>query len=332
MPTDLSDWVSDCLSDSPGEWPARPVGLGVGLPVGLGVGFGVGLPVGNPRHYLTSPNRTSPTSRTSATHHARTRERGEQLDLLELLEHDRSSALVASLAAATAEAGAGGGGSSDTPSQTTPRHPWKSPPNDQRKTDMSKNREESRPTRANGVELLEMSARPGSRPLLPRAQRIVAVLELPCRSPGCAEAAIYRAQTLCRAHYLLARRRCLGGDYPRTMDGRGAPTLERVTYHGAHARALERHGRADGYRCELCPARAAQWALPPSLEAETCERTGLRYSCDPEDYMPLCASCHSTLDRANPPRPGMVPLPLPVTGYGALRPVIRREPWPEVER
>lgn len=192
---------------------------------------------------------------------------------------------------------------------------------------MSKNREESRLTRANNPEWLEMSARPGARPLLPRSQRIVAVLELPCRAPGCAEAAIYRAQALCQGHYLLARRDRLGKGHSRTTDGRGAPRLERVGYQGAHSRALECHGRADGYRCDLCRARAAQWALPPALESETCEHTGLRYSCDPEDYMPLCASCHSSLDRANPSRPGAIPLPLLGADSGALRPVIRREPW-----
>ncbi|WP_329747323.1 hypothetical protein [Brachybacterium sp. J144] len=144
---------------------------------------------------------------------------------------------------------------------------------------------------------------------------------------------LYRTQALCRRHYLLTRRR-LGPPSARATDGRGAPTLERVGYMGAHTRTQERYGLAAGYRCELCPARAAQWALPPSLEAETCERTGLRYSCDPEDYMPLCASCHSTLDRANPPRPGLVPLPLSplVTDPGTLRPVIRREPWPREDR
>ena len=302
MPTNLSDWVSDRLSDSPDKRSGRPVGLGVGSPVGLGVGSPVGLGVGNPRHYLTSPNRTSPTSRTSVSHHARTRERTEQLELLELLEQDGSSSPPTSPTLTTTEPLAAGGTFSDSPGSYTPRPVFLPPPDAQKKLDMSKNPAGLRPTRANVPEWLEMSARPGARPLLPRSQRIVAVLELPCRSPGCSEAAIYRAQALCRGHYLLARRDHLGKGHARTTDGRGAPTLERVGYQGAHSRALESYGRADGYRCGLCPARAAQWALPPSLAAETCERTGLRYSCNPDDYMPLCASCHSSLDR--PTRPG----------------------------
>lgn len=198
---------------------------------------------------------------------------------------------------------------------------------------MSKNRDESRLTRTNRLEWLEMSDLPGARPMLRRSKRIVAVLELPCRSPGCAEAAIYRAQALCRGHYLLARRDRLGPGYVRTTDGRGAPRLERVGYHGAHSRAQERHGRADCYRCESCPARAQEWSLPPVLASETCERTGLRYSCDPEDYMPLCASCHSILDGSNPPRPGYTALPLFAAAAAEMpRPNIRREPWPERDR
>lgn len=275
-------------------------------------------------------------SRVSGTNRARerdAREDGEQLALLALLELDSSTstALEASPAPAPAEAGAVGGGSSDTPPQTTPRHPWKSPPIGTEKTDMSQNRAGSRLTRINRLEWLEMSDLPGARPMLRRSQRIVAVLELPCRSPGCAEAAIYRAQALCRGHYLLARRDRLGQGYVRTTDGRGAPRLERVSYHGAHSRAQERHGRADRYRCENCPSRAQEWSLPPALASETCERTGLRYSCDPEDYMPLCASCHSILDGSNPPRPGVIALPL-FAADEMPRPMIRREPWTGEDR
>ena len=150
---------------------------------------------------------------------------------------------------------------------------------------------------------------------------MVFALRPSCRWSGCSRPLVYVAQMLCRAHYQRIRRslRSPGG---RATDGRGAPTRDVVGYFGAHARVRDRYGLAALYGCELCPHQAAEWALPPSLAAEVCPVTGLRYSLEPEDYMPLCASCHRRLDRSNPAVPGVVPLPLEVQ-----RPVIRREPW-----
>ena len=324
MPRDLSECLSDCLSDSPDPRCSAPAGLPVGLPVGMGVGMGVGLPVGNPRDYLTLPNQTSPTCRASASHYARTsREALELFDHFELLTCSDSSTSPLTHAPIASATGAAtvGPSFSETGPQTTPRLPWKSPPIGQEKTDMSKIPEGLTLTRADSAEWLALEPLPGSRPMLRRSQRIVAVLELPCRLPHCPRPVAYRSQRLCRHHYLLTRRR-LGPPAERVTDGRGAPRLEHVGYQAAHSRTEERHGPAGRYRCELCRHRAAQWALPPSLASEVCPDTGLRYSLDPEDYMPLCASCHSTLDRRNPSRPGLVPLP-----FDVQRPVIRREPW-----
>src|SRR5699024_4311286 len=155
--------------------------------------------------------------------------------------------------------------------------PWKSPPNDREKTDMSKNRDGKALTRPNSVEWLESEPLPGARPMRRRSQRIVAVLELPCRSPQCPRSVPYKSQRLCRHHYLLPLRR-LGPPAERVTDGRGAARLEHVGYQAAHDRNVARHGPADRYRCELCRHRAAQWALPPSLVSEVCPDTGLRYS------------------------------------------------------
>lgn len=175
--------------------------------------------------------------------------------------------------------------------------------------------------RRNRVEWLALEPLPGSRPMLARTQRIVAVFELPCRWPRCSRPVLYPSQRLCRRHYQHTRKR-LGPPRERAADGRGPARLDHVGYQGTHSRNVARFGPAESYHCELCPHQAAEWALPPSLAAEVCPVTGLRYSLEPEDYMPLCASCHRRLDRSNPAVPGVVPLPLEVQ-----RPVIRREPW-----
>lgn len=260
------------------------------------------------------------THSSNATVTNRARVTREALDLLEQVVSS-CSPLATARDSSPAEVPGGDPSFSETGPQTTPRLPWKSPPIRPEKTDMSKNRAGKALTRANSLEWLALEPLPGARPMLRRSQRIVAVLELPCRSPQCSRMVAYRSQGLCRHHYLLTRRR-LGPPAEHVTDGRGAARLEHVGYQAAHDRNTERHGPADRYRCELCRHRAAQWALPPSLASVVCPDTGLRYSLEPEDYMPLCASCHSRLDRRNPSRPGLVPLP-----FDVQRPVIRREPW-----
>lgn len=271
---------------------------------------------------VTEDRDIDSSSNVTVTFRARvTREALEPFALLELTTSS-CSPLASAPGSSAAEPSAAGGRSSDTTSQTTPRLPWKSPPIGPEKTDMSKNRTGKALNRENSLEWLALEPVPGARPMLRRSQRIVAVLELTCRSPQCSRPVAYRSQRLCRHHYLLTRRR-LGPPAERVTDGRGAARREHVGYQAAHDRNEERHGLAGRYRCELCRHRAAHWALPPSLASEVCPDTGLRYSLEPEDYMPLCRSCHSSLDRLNPPLPGLDPLPLE---FG--RPVIRREPWP----
>lgn len=260
------------------------------------------------------------THSSNATVTNRARVTREALDLLEQVVSS-CSPLATARDSSPAEVPGGDPSFSETGPQTTPRLPWKSPPIGQEKTDMSKNPAGSALIRPDSIEWLACEPLPGSRPMLRRSQRIVAVLELPCRSPQCSRPVKYPGQRLCLHHYLLTRKR-LGPPAGRVADGRGAPRLEHVGYQAAHSRNRERYGYASDYACELCRHRAAQWALPPSLASEVCPDTGLRYSPDPEDYMPLCASCHSSLDQRNPNRPGLVPLPLELP-----RPVIRREPW-----
>lgn len=319
MPANLSNHLSNHLSNFPQPGPRGPVGSPVGLPVESPVGLPVGLPVENSTTNLTSPDLTSPTSCTSVSHHARTCT-SDALELLETTSSTRSP-LESGSTSSTAEAGAVAARFSERGATLSNPRIFLFPRPPHQKTDMSKNRLEPAPISADRLEWLALEPLPGSRPMRQRSQRIVAALELPCRSPQCSRPVAYRSQRLCRHHYLLTRRR-LGPPAERVQDGRGAAQLEHVGYHAAHSRNEERHGPAPGYRCELCPRRAAHWALPPSLGSEVCPLRRLRYSLDPEDYMPLCASCHSTLDRRNPPRPGLDPLPLELP-----RPVIRREPW-----
>lgn len=150
---------------------------------------------------------------------------------------------------------------------------------------------------------------------------VLFALRAPCRIVGCSRIADYVAQVLCRVHYGQLSR-MIGPPNGRKPDGRGAPRKDVPGYAAAHYRTEARYGHAWDYCCQLCPARAEQWALPPSLAALACPVTGLRYSPNPEDYMPLCASCHTRLDRRNPPRPGAEVLPLEVP-----RPTIHRERW-----
>src|SRR5699024_4019420 len=136
MPRDLSDDLSGHLSELPQQPPGGPVGAPVGSPVGPPLGPAVALPFGRPGTKLTSPDPTSPTSRTSGSHQTRTREALEPFALLELTTSSRSP-LASAPASSAAEPSAAGGRSSDTTSQTPPRLPWKSPPIGQEKTDMS---------------------------------------------------------------------------------------------------------------------------------------------------------------------------------------------------
>src|SRR5699024_12306903 len=117
----------------------------------------------------------------------------------------------------------------------TPPRAGNSPPTGQEKTDMSKNPAGSALTRPDTIEWPECEPLPGSRPMLRRSQRIVAVLELPCRSPQCSRPVKYPGQRLCLHHYLLTRKR-LGPPAGRVADGRGAPRLEHVRDQAAHSR------------------------------------------------------------------------------------------------
>lgn len=60
---------------------------------------------------------------------------------------------------------------------------------------------------------------------------------------------------------------------------------DRAKYIGRHVRVYQERGKATDHACEECDAPAKEWA-------QTHDTDGL----DPEDYRPLCKSCHFRYD------------------------------------
>lgn len=82
---------------------------------------------------------------------------------------------------------------------------------------------------------------------------------------------------------------------------------KRIAYPTAHSRVIYWRGRAASHPCARCPAPAREWAYrggsPHEQRAEvrTFGSKGTKvmaYSPNPLDYIPLCRSCHCTLDIA----------------------------------
>jgi len=66
-------------------------------------------------------------------------------------------------------------------------------------------------------------------------------------------------------------------------------------YGAAHRRTMRARGRASEHLCVSCDGPARQWALavlPIMHDVDT----GLGYSLDPNDYVPMCISCHYKAD------------------------------------
>lgn len=79
-----------------------------------------------------------------------------------------------------------------------------------------------------------------------------------------------------------------------------------VTYHSAHSRVRRLRGRASEHSCANCGSTAADWAYDHEDEFEKVgtSRTGrtvatVRYSTDPNHYIPMCKSCHISFDNAD---------------------------------
>jgi hypothetical protein len=76
---------------------------------------------------------------------------------------------------------------------------------------------------------------------------------------------------------------------------------DQITYNSAHYRVKRARGYPSEHPCAHCVGRAAHWALrrEASVTHEGADHKGtvMRYSGDPADYFPLCATCHRRYDR-----------------------------------
>lgn len=73
-----------------------------------------------------------------------------------------------------------------------------------------------------------------------------------------------------------------------------------IKYRSAHTRVVRLWGKAAQYPCVSCGGPAEEWAYdgadPDELVGGQGCCTELRYSPDPEFYMPLCKPCHRHRD------------------------------------
>jgi len=91
------------------------------------------------------------------------------------------------------------------------------------------------------------------------------------------------------------------GTFVVTLSGPDHPFWrgDDVGYDGVHQRLANSRGRASTYHCEHCHAPAAHWAWNQQITTATRteERRNLRYSVNPDDYIPLCVTCHARFDQ-----------------------------------
>jgi hypothetical protein len=73
-----------------------------------------------------------------------------------------------------------------------------------------------------------------------------------------------------------------------------------VGYASVHGRLCTARGPASSHSCQHCGQPAAEWAYTNDCPDELIDDAiGLRYSIDPDRYIPLCRSCHKRFDRAH---------------------------------
>lgn len=95
---------------------------------------------------------------------------------------------------------------------------------------------------------------------------------------------------------------CPGHEIARKRAGEAPPVGQRpvTTYFSVHRMVKRIKGPAPTWQCSNCESRAAEWALDPCAENTRTQQggrhDGLRFSTDPDDYWPLCVSCHRIMD------------------------------------
>lgn len=75
---------------------------------------------------------------------------------------------------------------------------------------------------------------------------------------------------------------------------------DQITYNSAHYRVKRLKGSASRHPCAHCGDDAFDWAMSHTAAVTYLGNTNgypVRYSGDPEDYIPLCRPCHGRYDR-----------------------------------
>ena len=128
-----------------------------------------------------------------------------------------------------------------------------------------------------------------------------------CTIAGCEKPR--RARGYCNMHWKRWRRN--GDPLVAQRDWGHGKLASVIGYSPAHKRVQKIKGRAAEHRCAHCGDPAHDWAYdfrdPDELiEVQAFRDTlvPMRYSLNPDRYMPLCRSCHRHYDRAmSPHRP-----------------------------
>lgn len=80
-----------------------------------------------------------------------------------------------------------------------------------------------------------------------------------------------------------------------------------IGYLAAHDRVRRARGRAPLHLCVTCGRTATNWAYRKDAQQRRAEASGpfvgRPFSPDPDDYQPMCQSCHTSYDRDVPWRP-----------------------------
>jgi hypothetical protein len=75
-----------------------------------------------------------------------------------------------------------------------------------------------------------------------------------------------------------------------------------IRYAAAHVRVRTARGSASAHACHHCARPAKDWAYDHGDPDEKWGRHGncvMRYSTDPDHYIPLCRKCHKAFDDAS---------------------------------
>lgn len=114
-----------------------------------------------------------------------------------------------------------------------------------------------------------------------------------CAYAGCSNRR-YTSDGYCPTH---RRRVRVHGDV--NYRGHGNWRGDDVGYIGVHHRLRRQRGPAKDYSCAHCTRTAVHWAYAHTdsdVRGTLGVKNGALHSIDPSHYLPLCASCHKTLD------------------------------------